>query len=251
MYCPENSLTSVERQRNSFGKIIHVVFDPINMETIPSCNPTIGLLDINKCQSRISEIDFNLHPEAPFAAKLIPGTVKTCAGFPSLGVIPISSASLDAVKLNVFGSESRYKSITLTVFQRSFTPENFQFELLLGRSVFVNYPLIHEAKVVGVTCATKSCKLKKRRVGKEDIQEIEQTIHSDSERLQWLKDSTNEESKYLKGRGEPGTGGIIVGSIEIRLLVVPLQGMKTDRLTGIRKKVFGETIADIPIQVIY
>eukprot|EP00604_Paraphysomonas_vestita_P004311 CAMPEP_0174825532 /NCGR_PEP_ID=MMETSP1107-20130205/42851_1 /TAXON_ID=36770 /ORGANISM="Paraphysomonas vestita, Strain GFlagA" /LENGTH=807 /DNA_ID=CAMNT_0016057237 /DNA_START=2410 /DNA_END=4834 /DNA_ORIENTATION=- len=64
-----------------------------------------------------------------------------------------------------------------------------------------------------------------------------------------VKDSATEESKYLKGRGEPGTGGIIVGNILIRLLVVPLQGMKTDRLTGIRKKVFGETIADIPIQM--
>lgn len=251
MYCPRSSLSSLERQRNSFGKIWHFVFDPANLETVPSCNPAIGLMDIPKCQTKVTEISFDLHPTTPFRSELIPGTVKTCAGFPSLGVIPISGATLEPIKVNIFGSESRYKSIVLSVLQRPFSPDELQFDLLLGRSVFVNFPLIHEAKVVGVSSATRSCRLKTRRVGREEIQEIEETIHSDSEKTQWLKESEYEENRYLKGRGVPGTGGIVIGNILIRLLVVPLQGMKTDRLTGIRKKVFGETVADIPIQVCY
>jgi 5'-3' exoribonuclease 1 len=249
MYCAPNTLSPLERQRNSFGNIWQTVYDPANLETVPSCNPAIGLMDITKCQTKVTEVAFDLHPSSPFAAELIPGTVKTCAGFPSLGVLAISGAALEAVKLNVFGSESRYKSIIFTITQRFFSADDIQLSLLLNRSVFVNYPLIHEAKVVGVSCATKSCKLKTRRVGKEEIQEIEETIHSDSERTQWLKDAENEESRYLKGRGLPGTGGIVIGNVIIRLLVIPLQGMKTDRVTGIRKKVFGETVADIPIQV--
>jgi 5'-3' exoribonuclease 1 len=249
MYCAPNTLSPLERQRNSFGKILHSVFDPANLETVPSCNPAIGLLDLIKCQTKVTELEFDLRPSSPFAAQLIPGTVKTCAGFPSLGVLAISGAALEAVKLNVFGSESRYKSIIFTITQRFFSAEDLDLTLLLGRSVFVNYPLIHEAKVVGVSCATKSCKLKTRRVGKEEVQEIEETIHSDSERTQWLKEAESEESRYLKGRGLPGTGGIVIGNVVMRLLVIPLQGMKTDRVTGIRKKVFGETVADIPIQV--
>jgi 5'-3' exoribonuclease 1 len=265
MYCPSSSLTSHERQRNSFGKILSFIYFPTNLETILAGNTAtaIGLMDITNCQTKLTEYEFDLFPSSTsFLAKLIPGTVKTCAGYPSLGVIALSDAKLENIKLNVFGSESRYKSIILSVTQRFFSIDGIQYEKLLNCSVFVNYPLIHEAKVIGVSCVNFSLKLKTRsrpprppphphRVGREEeIQyEIEKTIHSESEKIQWLKDSANEEMKYLKGRGLPGTGGIVIGNILIRLLVVPLQGMKTDRLTGIRKKVFGETVADIPIQV--
>jgi 5'-3' exoribonuclease 1 len=252
-HCPEGMLTPQERERNSFGEAARYVFDPQNMATIPSCNPGLGLMDIPKCNTSVQFFSPPLSPGVSFIPRLIPGTVKTCAGFPSLGVLAISAARLEAVKLNIFGSESRYRSTILTVLPRPFSPDQIDLKLLLGRSVFVNYPLIHEAKVVGVSCETRTYRLRSKRVvvgGKATQQvEVEEKSHDATTRTEWQRESSQEEGSYLRGRKEPGTGGIEVGPIAIRLRVVPVQGMHTDRVTGVRKKVFGETEADIPIQV--
>mmetsp|Transcript_20065 Transcript_20065/g.28834 ORF Transcript_20065/g.28834 Transcript_20065/m.28834 type:complete len:1503 (+) Transcript_20065:75-4583(+) len=249
-YCPESSLTTKERNRNSVGHLYHYVFDPQCMDTIPSCNPAIGLRDITHCQTSCRRIPPDFTPGQSFTPRLIPGTVKTCAGFPSLGVIPISAVRLEAVKLNVFGSDSRYRNTIISVLQRGgFSVDNLDLKLLLGRSVFVNYPLIHEAKVVGVSCETMTVRARTRRMGSIEETSVEEKKHDDMMRLQWKKEAAQEEVKYLRGRGEPGTGGIEVGKVTIRLRVVPVQGMRTDRRTGARKKVFGETEADVPIQM--
>ena len=248
-YCPPSTLTPPEARRNTFGQIMHCSFDPQCMDTVPSCNPGMGLLDIVHCQTRVRSLPVNLSPGRSFVPALIPGTVKTCAGFPSLGLIPIERVDVEAVKLNVFGSDSKYKSLIITVLSRQFTPESIDLKLLLNRSVFVNYPLIHEAKVVGVSCEARSYQLRTRRIGTSTESIIEERQHDDMLKMQWRKESVQEEAKYLRGRGVVGTGGIGIGPVVLRLQVVPLQGMTTDRLTGIRKKVFGEEVADVPIQV--
>lgn len=51
------------------------------------------------------------------------------------------------------------------------------------------------------------------------------------------------------GRGIPGTGGLVIGAVSIRLRVCPLQGVRRDPLHGSTHKVFGSTEADVPIQV--
>jgi 5'-3' exoribonuclease 1 len=55
--------------------------------------------------------------------------------------------------------------------------------------------------------------------------------------------------KYLRGRGIPGTGGLVIGDVHIRIRVVPLQGMRRDPKLGSTHKVFGTTEADLPIQM--
>ena len=44
-------------------------------------------------------------------------------------------------------------------------------------------------------------------------------------------------------------GGITIGDVQIRLKVVPLQGMKTSPVDGSSKKLFGSEEADIPLQM--
>ena len=156
----------------------------------------MGLLDIVHCQTRVRSLPVNLLPIRSFVPALIPGTVMARTGFPSLGLIPIERVGVEAVKLNMFGSDSKYKSLIISVLSRQFTPESVDLELLLNRSVFVNYSLIHEAKVVGVSCEAHSYQLRTRRTGTVTESIIEKRQHDDMVKMQWRKEAVQEEFKY-------------------------------------------------------
>ena len=55
--------------------------------------------------------------------------------------------------------------------------------------------------------------------------------------------------KYLVGAAYPGSGGVSIGEVQIRLKVVALQGMKTSPVDGSTKKLFGNEEADVPLQM--
>jgi hypothetical protein len=65
----------------------------------------------------------------------------------------------------------------------------------------------------------------------------------------WKTEASELEGRYLRGRGVPGSGGLDIGTIVVRLRVLPLQGMRTDPETYARRKVFGNTEADVPLQL--
>jgi Exoribonuclease Xrn1 D1 domain len=51
------------------------------------------------------------------------------------------------IKLNVFGSESRYETMVLSLRRPQGLPTAEQLSSrVIGRSVFVNWPLLHEAQ---------------------------------------------------------------------------------------------------------
>lgn len=54
---------------------------------------------------------------------------------------------------------------------------------------------------------------------------------------------------YLTGNGIPGSGGVNIGPIKLRLKVLPLQGMRTNQANGSTKKYFGSREADVPLQL--
>lgn len=74
-------------------------------------------------------------------------------------------------------------------------------------------------------------------------------VHDVMARNKWKRDATAEEEKYRSGRGTPGSGGIIIGELNIKLRVVPLQGVERNPVTGSGRKKFGTIEADVPIQV--
>lgn len=75
------------------------------------------------------------------------------------------------------------------------------------------------------------------------------TEHDNFMKAHWKKEAAAEEMKYQVGRGMPGSGGLVIGDVKIRLRVNPLQGIQRDPATGAAKKKYGESEADIPIQV--
>lgn len=65
----------------------------------------------------------------------------------------------------------------------------------------------------------------------------------------WNSVAETMKEQYVAGAGYPGSGGITIGDVQIRLKVVPLQGMKTSPVDGSGKKLFGSEEADIPLQM--
>ena len=216
-HCKIDLLSSDERSRNSFGNVLHHTYDPNVTETYFSCNPEIGLLDVNNCQSIVTLNYPKLSPGAFFTPELIPGTILPLAGFPSLGTLPIQNVDTDFFKMNTFGSESKYRSISLELAESEVDPDKLDLKVLVGRVVFVNYPQMHEAKVVAVTTAREEFRAVVRSVGENTKSEVVSTLHDTNTMKKWETDSEAEQEKYFKGRGTPGSGGMIIGDVRIRL----------------------------------
>ncbi|CAM9192531.1 unnamed protein product, partial [Ectocarpus fasciculatus] len=212
-------------RRNEFGRMLQVRYSPSCMDTVPFPHgyADLGFTDIVSCQTEAVNLMYDIKPGVPFRPEIITGTVCPYPGFPSLSILPIAGTRTQAVKLNIFGSPSRYKSmiIDLQSSKNPFDPGTIDLSLLLGKTVYVNYPLCFEARVVSVETG-----MKQYRNHAEDIQ-----------------------SGYLAGQGIPGTGGLNIGPVTLTLGVVPLQGMERDFATGARTKVFGKDEAVVPIQL--
>ena len=158
--------------------------------------------------------------------------------------------------------------------------------ILLGRVVYVNYPQMHEARIVSVSteieehrlvyslvdtatasAATVSTVVNSGSKNKDKPNgdattttdatttatqpkaEVVSTKHDAVTRQKWAADAAEEAEKYRKGRGTPGSGGLNIGEVKIRLRVCPLQGMRRDPITGASKKVYGTDEADVPVQL--
>ena len=158
-------------------------------------------------------------------------------------------------------------------------PPKVDCRILLGRVIYVNYPQMHEARIVSISteveehrlvysldtaaAATSAAgsKIKDKTIGDAAADatmtttsaqpkvEIVTTKHDAVTRQKWAADAAEEAEKYYKGRGTPGSGGLNIGEVKIRLRVCPLQGMRRDPVTGASKKVYGTDEADVPVQL--
>lgn len=249
-YCPQNKLTRQEIARNRFGALTNYAFDINAVDTYLSCNPEIGLADIHNCNSVCTETDFSLSPGHSFKAELMDGTVYPIAGFPSLTVLQLDSINLEAIKLDVFGSFSRYKSLIINLASNNLGEiDQKKAELILGRSIYVNYPQMHEAKVIALSTPTGEFRLENPEATGEN-RKIVRVDYDAAATKKWEDTTAAETNFYLKGRGKPGSGGLNINETYTRLRVLPLQGMKRDPVSGARRKIFSKASeADIPLQL--
>ncbi len=272
-FCPASKLTAEEVKRNKAGLVCHLRYDPTVMDTYYSCNPEIGLSDIPRCNSRAIFSESSLAPGQFFIPELIPGTISPYPGFPSLGVIPITDIETAPIKVNVFGGESRYKTVVLSLDEQVFDPTTMDLGKLVGSAVWVNYPLVHEGRITAVSIATGEWSIPisststtgqsmdLSHVGRKGSKPVEKEVVVAStpvvtfmpyDRYQsglWKEWSVEEQKNYLVGRGIPGTGGINIGTVQVRIRVRVLQGMQRDPMTGKATKIFGESEADVPLQM--
>lgn len=203
-----------------------------------------GLAEIVESHTSVKMMDEDLgQPKYVFEPKLLPGTILPYPGFPSLNVIPIRSFELVPIGLNCFGTASKYHSIVLTMHEMPALPLLEELApSILGKSVFVNWPMMHEARVIGISDHSKEIRLTKKGGTKV-------TKWSELAASRWEKESELMTHVYYSGNGIPGAGGLQINEVKVRLLVNPLQGMKTIPSTGATKKVFGSGEADVPMQL--
>ncbi|GKY93882.1 hypothetical protein MPSEU_000355100 [Mayamaea pseudoterrestris] len=241
-FCPDDKLSPDERRRNALGSVFCYRYDTSCNETIPAPISNIGISDIVGCLSSAEIINNPLSRGVPFKPELLSGTILPYPGFPTLNVLPIASVDLVRVGLNCFGFASKYPNMILTLHQ---LPELPPLEVLaqsvIGRSVFTNWPMMHESRVVALTNEEKEIRLVKgqHKVRKFNDQEVDR----------WLAESEAMVQTYHLGNGTPGSGGLVMGDVKVRIKVLPLQGMKTNATNGSTKKMFGRQEADIPLQL--
>ena len=241
-HCPDSILTQIERERNTRGNVYLYTYDMTYNETVTSPNPGIGLLDIVKCRSRVDILPEYESEGVSFRPELIPGTQIPYPGFPSLNVLPIASYELVPIGVNCFGFPSKYPTMVLKLHEMpQIPPVEVLADNVLGKSLFINWPMMHEAKVVSISDENCEVRLVK------DKKKVKRFHQVEADR--WAIDSEAKMQGYLGGTSVPGSGGVQIGEIKVRLKLLPLQGMKTNPVNGSTKKLFGKEEADVPLQL--
>jgi 5'-3' exoribonuclease 1 len=241
-HCPPTKLSATENRRNAFGKVFCYRYDINCNDTVPSPNRRIGLSDIIGSNTSLLIIDKQETVGEPFKPELLPGTRIPYPGFPSLRVLPFASVELTRIGLNVFGSPSKYPTMVLSFYQMpELPPLEALATAILGKSLFINWPMMHEGRVVAISNEEKEIRLvKEKSVTKK---------FKDNDVDRWHAESDAMLQMYNVGNGVPGSGGVAIGDIKIRLKLNPLQGMKTNPSNGSTKKLFGREEADVPLQL--
>ena len=243
-FCPDKVLNADEKRRNSPGKVYCYMYDAAMNDTVPSFNRDIGIKDIIKCKSKVHVLDEpSIEPTTSFKPVLIEGTQIPYPGFPSLNVLPMKSAELKPIAINCFGTPSKYATNVLSLQTLPELPEATELaDNLLGKSLYINWPMMHEAKVVAVSdenCTVRTVKKKKKVIR-----------HTAKDTQRWIEETELMAEQYTTGCGQPGSGGVDIGPIQIRLKMVSLQGMKVSATNGSSKKVFGTEEANVPLQMV-
>ena len=241
-YAPDDKLTAVEKHRNRVGEIFCYTYDLTATETIEAPLKGIGLTDIVKCHSRCTILPEYDSFGVSFKPELIPGTKIPYPGYPSLNVLPIADAELIPIGVKVFGFPSKYPTMVLRLHQMpQMPPIETLADNLLGQSLFINWPMMHEAQVTAITDETSEIRLYKGQKKSKKWNKMEQD--------RWATESEDMMQGYIGGTNIPGSGGVEIGEVKIRLRLVPLQGMKTNPANGSTKKLFGKEEAEVPLQL--
>jgi 5'-3' exoribonuclease 1 len=246
-YCPDSKLSPAERERNSFGSVYAYKYDPTSNDFVPTPTKKIGFADIQGSHSSetfIEEDAVTGGGVSGFKAKLLEGTKLPYPGFPSLNVLPIAKKELIKVGLNCFGSNSKYFTMMLTLQTLPELPPLATLaQTILHQSLFINWPMMHEGRVVAISDS-------EQEIRKSSQGELIVKKHSAMSAQKWATQSMMMQQSYHVGNGVPGSGGIDIGDINIRLKLLPLQGMKMNPSNGAKKKLFGKQEADVPLQLV-
>jgi 5'-3' exoribonuclease 1 len=143
-HCNERALTREEKSRNCVAPIVGYRHDVAVMDAVPSCNPSL-YPDISQCQTSITHRTFQKESFTSFEPRLVDGTNMHAPGFPSLNVLTIDQVEVKPIKINVHGTESKYRTLCLSLPVQELPEIDQLAPELLGRPVFVNWPMMHEA----------------------------------------------------------------------------------------------------------
>ena len=158
-HCDEGALGADERKRAAFGRSLVFTADPAKVAA-PARGGVLGGDDGDEQPDasgvRVAdEFPGVAEPWLVYGPPLVATLRDACkaamTGFPSLHALPLVGANLKPLRLDCFGTPSRYETLSIVL------PRSEGGDLapavaaqLLGKSVFVNWPMTHEARLLSL-----------------------------------------------------------------------------------------------------
>ncbi len=238
-------LTDDEKKRNSFGEAIQFIYNPQVNRYIKSSIPGV-LDDIEDCHCiettfiMPGDRDPQLQSKEPKEKDengLIKGSKSgkyLFAGFPTLKTISFKS-DLELAGIVIFQQPTRSESRILKIENLYKYSELDEILKFLGRKVYINWPYLREAKVIGISTYDTRFSLNNRQIIADSHEKYD---------FRYDKVVQNLSATFAKNRG------IQVGSIDILVHVNPLRGLLRSR-DGWYRKDFNTDVEEIyPLQLV-
>lgn len=262
--CKDSALAADERKRSLFGRsVIFSVEATIATKHRPAVTPVTATdveASLEDGGDIVGVLESDEHPYIenpwliygpPLRAVLKPGCSSPMPGFPSLHALPITSVALKALKLNCFGSPSRYETMCVNLPSPVHAPDEKPNAVsssvaaaLMGKSVFVDWPMTHEALLVAVTGGGNYYSAGGSETAAVNVRGLDVTATKS-----FNVACAAAANRALVGSGNPGDGGVDIGPVDVVLTVRLMQGLRRDAATGALKKTYGRKASDIPLQL--
>ncbi|KAI7872693.1 XRN 5'-3' exonuclease N-terminus-domain-containing protein [Spinellus fusiger] len=249
MKAREHRLTKQERSMSNHGNCYKVIYDSTLVQKdsehgVAYPSPLPGVFpDLYYCSAR-EEV---YHLPSLEGTRLNKGLSEgvflgknALAGFPSLHTIP-HTAGLKYHGVTVFQQPSKNETIVVTLKNRfKDTPIEEIAKLLLYKRVYISYPYLQEAVVIGVS--NEQLKYYTRFSGKK--KQILEEVHDQDEEQNWNKRVGRVE--YLCSK----RFGLHVGPVDVALHVCAIRGMKFTEDGALVKEYLNPAQEDlVPIQL--
>ena len=263
----QSQLTETERKRNErYGNEYMIEYDTSVKETVPStCSAFASIVE---CHSRESiwhvpaitmtpaeKLAYETETRAQVAAdptlvpvpsyyagnfqpKLCDGVVMPMKGYPALQANvdhngATVQAALQKIAVNVFGMESKKDSLVLKVARSTPYPTGPSLaKHYLGQRVYVDWPYMKEAQVVGLTDQTHVWSTS----GGRQMTQGEQATHR--------TECAIVQQKLIQGKA------VDIGAVQVLLKVQTFIGMRRAP-TGAIKRAFSEETTFVPLQLAF
>ncbi|KAG7094057.1 hypothetical protein E1B28_007676 [Marasmius oreades] len=217
----EHLLTSQERLRNTFGTSTRFTYAGADAEPTEYPSSLPGFFPpLYRCMCRMEVFDLPLLHGLDLVSGLREGVFlgkDALAGFSSLKSLPHSGVAIGYQHVNVHGSESRNKSVVVTV-NNTFEnrkSENIAKELV-GSRVWIDWPFLREGLVAAISDSL--FRYEKAKLGGRE--KVVSTPHSQAGLGHWRSKAQRIEDVYSK------RCGVVTGEVEVLVHVRPLKGLK-------------------------
>lgn len=212
----DHLLSDAENERNEFGVTLKFSYSPEDDFAYPSSLTGI-FPDLEHCHCIENIFELPTMEGLDFHVGLSSGVKlgeQALAGFPSLKTLS-HSGSLGFHGVSVFQQDSRNESMVITLIEPEECSKVNRVKEKLGKKVYVGYPFLAEAKIVGVSDELFSYTLPPEGFGPPIA-----APHGPQELPLWRKKAERIENFYSKRLG------MVIGQVEVLVYVDMLKRLK-------------------------
>eukprot|EP00978_Attheya_sp_CCMP212_P047235 scaffold421278_cov45-Attheya_sp.AAC.1 len=235
-------LTEEESKRNERGEIVVLTHDEATSKLIPMLGNGQAFGSIEDCKARIDVLsdtqwDHDKSIPAVLRPEMHPDAIIPHPGFPSLREAPVRGLLRRKIGVNIFGTNSRYKTAVLEIDSEmpAFPPASVLGPKFIGTTLYFQYPFLREGFVTAVSDEHGTYRGNDRP-----------KHWNKSEALIWKLRKDVVIDQYEMGEGTSGSGGCLIPDSNVTVCVRPLEGLETMQ-DGSRIKIYSKTEIEVPL----